>query len=165
MADEVIPFDKPRRRSYTKVTSQTGDGDTEVISFRATKSMFRRLDEIVQSGNDVDIKTKSDAMNDALFRWLEWYLEKNQTDVPGIHDRFLLDRIQFYYSARERELVLMKEAFERARQESNDGLFNALLYNMMRFKTELEADPIASPRQLHECNQMITDIKNRMGVS
>jgi len=161
MADEVIPFDKPRRRSYTKDTSRTPDGDTDVLSFRAPKTIIRRLDELVQSGSDIDLKTKSDALNDALFRWLEWYLEEHQADVPGIHDRFVLDRIGFYFTARERELEMMKSTYDRATRESNDGLFNALFYNLMRFKNELEADPIASPAQLGECNAMIEKIQKR----
>jgi Arc/MetJ-type ribon-helix-helix transcriptional regulator len=165
MADQVTPIDKPRNRRFTKTTSATKDGDTDLMSFRAPKVLVRRVDEIVQSGNDIDLKTKSDALNDALFKWLDLYLDEHEAELPAIRDRFIMDRIRFYYTARQREIDLLKEEHDRATKEKNNGLFNALLYNLMRLKAELEQDPIASPTQLADCLAMIAKIKERGTVT
>jgi hypothetical protein len=57
------------RHRYTK--SDVKRGNTEVIQCRADAFHVRRVDEIVASRIDPNLKTRSDVMQDALAMWLE----------------------------------------------------------------------------------------------
>jgi hypothetical protein len=156
-----IPFDKARKRRFTRATSGS-KGDFDLVSFRAPSDLLRKVDEIIAARCDPELRTRSDLMNDALHSWMSTFLDENPDLVPAVHDRFMLDRIEWLYASREHDLTTMHDSIRRADRERNLGLFHVILFNLMRFKAELEQDDVASPDQMKRCQEMITEVNKEM---
>jgi hypothetical protein len=160
MAD-AIPFDKNRKRRFTRATSGS-KSEFDMVSFRAPAEVLRKIDEILAARVDPDLRTRSDVMNDALHSWLSTFVTENPDLVPAVTDRFQLDRIEWLFQARERDIQTMAESIRRAAKERNLGLFSIIMYNLMRFKNELENDNIASTAQVRRCKEMIDEVNGEM---
>lgn len=163
MADNLIPFDKPKSRRHTRAANQSKE--TDLISFRASTAEVRKMDEIAASRIDPALKTRSDIINDAIHQWLDKFFEENPDGLPMIADRFRLEHLNFLAESRETDLHLIQESTDRALEESNQGMLQPILLNAMRLKNEIENDPYGSPKQKKELVTVIQKIQRAMGVT
>lgn len=163
MADDVVvPFDRAKSRYYTRASAQSRE--TDPITFRASSSEIRKIDEIVASRIEPELKTRSDVINDALHRWLENFFAEHSDDMPGLADRFRLEHIKHLYDSRQQDIDLLKETLDQAVRENNQGVLQPILYNAMRLKNELEKDPFASPKHIGDVKDLVKTTQQRMGV-
>jgi hypothetical protein len=149
----VVPFDKPRKRRFTKGTADKNT-EFEMVSFRAPAHELRRASEIAESRIDPDLLTRSDILNDALHWWLQTFFEEHGEEIPKVKDRFLLDNIDRMEEARTKDLEQIRRMFEKAAREANRPLLGVIYFNIHRFITELETDPYASPVQKSEAEEL-----------
>jgi hypothetical protein len=158
--ETVVPFDKGRKRRFTKKTA--GSQDYDVLSFRAPVGEIRRVDEILGSGTDPELRTRSDVMNDALHWWLEQYLDEHSQEVPRTHDLFVMDHQKWILSHRQEEITTMTEMLEQAIRDGHHSMLNIILFNGYRLKSELEQDQYGSPAQIKKCDEIIEKTRRAM---
>ncbi len=104
-------------------------GQTELASFRLYTSHMRVLDEIIQSGIDPRLKTKSDCYQDAVSLFIEDWLKNYADGLSGRTLRMLrVERRENEANRRLQFLELMQSSFDRCTDEGDrDGFVNLIV--------------------------------------
>ena len=157
----VVPFDRGKKRRITRATASS-KLEFDLISFRLPADTLRKMDELVASRFDPELKTRSDCLNDAVHCWMEKILEENSDAVPRLHDSFILGRHRWLYDSRQADIEEMKEMLRRARVENNEPLMQVILFSAYRLKSELDEDHYGSPVQREQCVDFIQTLKKEM---
>lgn len=156
--DVVVPFDKARKRRFTKGTAAK-DAEFEMVSFRAPNTELRRVEEIVAARVDPDLKTRSDVLCDALHSWLDNFFKEHGDEIPSVKDRFVLEHINWIKNSRSADLTFIRSSLKEAVEESNRPLLGVVLFNIMRFQTDVQNDPYGSPTQRSEIQELSDQTK------
>lgn len=132
---------------------------TEPISFRITAAHLRTLDEIIHSGIDPRLKTKSDCLQDAVFMFIEDWMQHYSDGVAGRTLRlYHMERLQMQRESRDAFL----DAFDRERMEAMkcsdaDGL--TMLYKNLLAERE-ESAGYAPEAYIKELDDRISLMKS-----
>lgn len=159
MTDEVVvPFDKARKRRYTKATASK-DEEFVTTSLRVPARDLQRMDEICAARVDSALKTKSDIINDAIHTWMEVFFSEHGGDLPRLNDRFILDNVARIRDARAKDLETITVALEEATREGNRPLLGVVFFNIVRFQSEVSADDLSSPAQKKQADDLAEKTK------
>lgn len=105
-------FDNPNSRERF---TQAPRGQTEQFNFRAYSNNLRVLDEIIHSGIDPRLKTKSDCLQDALALWIQDWTQNYSDGLGGRTLQMLkLEYLRNIRESRDRFLERTDEEWEAA---------------------------------------------------
>ena len=129
-------FDNPNSRE--RLTSAPR-GQSEPFTTRIYQSNLRILDEIIHSGIDPRLKTKSDCVQDAVALFIEDWV-KNYSD--GLSGRTLqmlkLERIRMQREAREEFIRRVDEEIESAKYSQDRESLGTILYSLSQERGDSE---------------------------
>lgn len=110
--------------------TQAPRGQTEQLNFRVFTSHSRVLDEIIHSGIDPRLKTKSDCLQDAVALFIEDWNEKYPDGLSGRTLRkLMLEKIRMERESREEFLSTIEAEIESAKkQKDREGFVKILSY-------------------------------------
>src|SRR5580692_3851340 len=124
--DNVISFDKARNRRYTRPSGKQESGR---VSFRGSTTDLRKIDEIVASRVDPELKTRSDVINDALHTWVQVFLDEFGDEFPRMVDTLRLEHINHLAESREKDFEIIRDALNLAVKEGNEKLLSPISFN------------------------------------
>ena len=129
-------FDNPNSRArHTKAVR----GQTESFTFRMDSQSFRVLDEILQSGIDPRLKTKSDCAQDAITLFIEDWVVHYADGLSGRTLRILhLEREQDAIDEREKYLSKIDEQIENSKQYKDTEALSRHLQSLKNEYTDSE---------------------------
>ena len=151
--DNLIPFDRARKRRFTKATAGK-DEDFVMTSLRIPSRHLRKLDEICALRVEEYLKTKADCINDAINTWLETFLDEHGEELRGMKNLFQLEDVGRIRDARDRDLELIANNLKISSEEGNRPLLSSVLANAMRVITEITNDPYGSPQQKKQAEKL-----------
>jgi hypothetical protein len=131
---EAWGFDNPKSRErYSRPKVEP----TEPLTFRATARNLRILDEIIQSGVDPRLKTKSDCMQDGLSLFIEDWMTNYQDGVSGRTLRmFQMERMAIQSRSRQDYLAEHDSSETRLRNDGDKTGLQTLFMNLQAERQE-----------------------------
>lgn len=136
-------------------------GQTESITFRADTFHLRMLDEIIQSGVDPRLKTKSDCLQDALAMFVEDWAKNYADGLTGRTLRmFNLQQMQRQHDSR---LKFVTDVEERLDEASQTGDRVALMNLIEQIHEEIEEMAKYSPKSyIEDLNKIASKIQEKL---
>jgi hypothetical protein len=155
------PNDNPNSRERHSATNGKAKAATEVASFRCSLSHLRALDEIIQSGIDPRLKTKSDCLQDAVSLFLEDWTNHYADGVSGRTLRRLrLERVQAVLDSRQTFLDLLDKGIDTAREQKDLLELRNLLHDARAEATDSEG--YAPQTYIDEVNRRVTRLSEML---
>lgn len=131
---EAWGFDNPSNRErYIRPKAEP----TEMLSFRAVGKHARILDEIIHSGIDPRLKTKSDCLQDAVVLFIEHWTDNFADGLSGRTLRMLqMERVAMQGRARQEFLDQHDETYDEARRAQDTKTLRMLYMNLQAERQE-----------------------------
>jgi hypothetical protein len=139
--EELWGFDNPQSRERFTTPPK---GQTELTSVRLYSSNLRVLDEIIHSGIDPRLKTKSDCIQDAVALFIRDWVENYSDGLSGRTLQVLkMEAIRSVRESRDRFLQLTDEEIDLASRIKDRDALTTLLIGL---KTELAESQVYAPK-------------------
>lgn len=137
-------------------------GQTESITFRAYTHHLRVLDEIIQSGVDPRLKTKSDCLQDALALLIENWVDYFQDGLSGTTlRRQRMEITRRRRAAREQFLAEWDDELDVAKSKQDQKELENLLMDICYERGDREKDSPDS--HVYELDRRISALKTMLG--
>ena len=147
-------FDNPNSRETFKAPK----GQTELVSFRMYLLHYKMIDEIVQSGLDPTLKTRSDFLQDCVAIGLEKYQDEHKDGLSGRSlRRFRLEKARQQREAREDYLESTDLEVEAAKKSRDRQMLVGILNDLEEEREDQEG--FSPPDYLEAVDQRINELK------
>lgn len=150
--EELWGFDNPASRERFTTPPR---GQTELFNVRLYVANLRVLDEIVHSGIDPRLKTKSDCVQDAVALFIRDWVE-NYSDGLSSRTLYML-RLEALRSVRESRENFLTRCDEEAESAAKAKDRDALTTILVGLRQELEDSQVYAPQSY------LDDLTKRIG--